>query len=150
MKENVFKAVFVVIVGGLTAYFREIAIPLVFLLLVMVIDYITGMIKAWINAGLSSRTGIKGIVKKVCYLLVVCVAAVVDWLLASGLQKMGIDVEINYLFGVIVAIWLIINELISILENLAIIGVPLPSLLTQIVHKLKVAVENSAEKGKEG
>lgn len=153
MRENVFKAVFAVIVGGLTAYFREIAIPLVFLLLVMVIDYITGMIKAWINADLSSRTGIKGIVKKVCYLLVVCVAAVVDWLLASGLQKIGIDVEINYLFGVIVAIWLIINELISILENLAIIGVPLPSFLTAIVYKLKVAVENNAEtdeKDKEG
>lgn len=108
------------------------------------------MIKAWINADLSSRIGVKGIVKKVCYLLVVIAAAVVDWLLASGLQKIGIDIKINYLFGVIVAIWLIINELISILENLAIIGVPLPSFLTAIVHKLKVAVESNADKDKEG
>lgn len=150
MKENVFKAVFAVIVGGTAAYFREIAIPLVFLILVMVIDYITGMIKAWINADLSSKTGIKGIVKKVCYLLVVCVAAVVDWLLASGLQKVGITVEINYLFGVIVSIWLIINELISILENLATIGVPMPAFLTAIVRKLKVAVENNADEKKKG
>lgn len=146
MKENVFKAVFAVIVGGLTAYFREIAIPLVILITVMIIDYASGMIKAWINAELSSRIGIKGIVKKVCYLLVVVSAAVVDWLLASGLQKVGVDIKINYLFGVIVAIWLIINELISILENLAIIGVPLPPFLTQIVHKLKIAVENNTEK----
>lgn len=150
MKENVFKAVFAVIVGGTAAYFREIAIPLVFLILVMVIDYVTGMIKAWINADLSSKTGIKGIVKKVCYLLVVCVAAVVDWLLASGLQKVGITVEINYLFGVIVSIWLIINELISILENLATIGVPMPAFLTAIVRKLKVAVENNADEKKKG
>ena len=150
LKENVFKAVFAVIVGGTAAYFREIAIPLVFLILVMVIDYITGMIKAWINADLSSKTGIKGIVKKVCYLLVVCVAAVVDWLLASGLQKVGITVEINYLFGVIVSIWLIINELISILENLATIGVPMPAFLTAIVRKLKVAVENNADEKKKG
>lgn len=150
MKENVFKAVFAVIVGGTAAYFREIAIPLVFLILVMVIDYVTGMVKAWINADLSSKTGIKGIVKKVCYLLVVCVAAVVDWLLASGLQKVGITVEINYLFGVIVSIWLIINELISILENLATIGVPMPAFLTAIVRKLKVAVENNADEKKKG
>ena len=150
MKENVFKAVFAVIVGGTAAYFREIAIPLVFLILVMVIDYVTGMVKAWINADLSSKTGIKGIVKKVCYLLVVCVAAVVDWLLASGLKKVGITVEINYLFGVIVSIWLIINELISILENLATIGVPMPAFLTAIVHKLKVAVENNADDKEKG
>lgn len=150
MKENVFKAVFAVMVGGTAAYFREIAIPLVFLILVMVIDYVTGMVKAWINADLSSKTGIKGIVKKVCYLLVVCVAAVVDWLLASGLQKVGITVEINYLFGVIVSIWLIINELISILENLATIGVPMPAFLTAIVRKLKVAVENNADEKKKG
>lgn len=150
LKENVFKAVFAVMVGGTAAYFREIAIPLVFLILVMVIDYVTGMVKAWINADLSSKTGIKGIVKKVCYLLVVCVAAVVDWLLASGLQKVGITVEINYLFGVIVSIWLIINELISILENLATIGVPMPAFLTAIVRKLKVAVENNADEKKKG
>lgn len=146
MKENVFKALLAVIVGGLTAYFREIAIPLVILIVVMITDYASGMIKAWINAELSSKTGIKGIVKKVCYLLVVCVAAVVDWLLASGLAKIGINVEINYLFGVIVSIWLIINELISILENLATIGVPLPKFLVKIVRKLKITVETKAEK----
>lgn len=146
MKENVFKALFAVIVGGLTAYFREIAIPLILLIAVMLIDYVSGMTKAWIKSELSSKTGIKGIVKKVCYLLVVCVAAVVDWLLASGLAKIGINVEINYLFGVIVSIWLIINELISILENLATIGVPLPKFLVKIVRKLKIAVETKAEK----
>lgn len=145
MRENVFKAVFAVIVGALTAYFREIAIPLIVLIAVMIIDYASGMIKAWINAELSSRIGIKGIMKKVSYLLIVCVAAVVDWLLMSGLRKVGISIDINYLFGVIVAVWLIINELISILENLAIIGVPLPPFLTQIVHKLKIAVESKRD-----
>lgn len=145
MKENVFKTVFAVIVGGLTAYFREIAIPLIVLIAVMVIDYISGMVKAWINAELSSKVGIRGIIKKVCYLLVVCVAAVVDWLIASGLQRVGINFNINYLFGVIVAVWLIINECISILENLAVVGVPLPAFLTNAVSKLKTTVEGKGE-----
>lgn len=148
MRENVIKSVFAVIIGGVTAYFQEIAIPFVILIVAMCIDYASGMLKAWVTAQLSSRTGIIGIIKKVCYLLVICVAAVVDWLLASGLRGIGISVEINYLFGVIVTIWLIINELISILENLAIIGVPLPPFLTSAVHKLKIAVENNTQKEK--
>ena len=149
MKENTFKALFAVAVGGLTAYFREVAIPLIILIVVMIIDYISGMAKAWINAELSSKVGLKGIIKKICYLLVVCVAAVVDWLIASGLQKVGINITVNYLIGVIVTIWLIINELISILENLSVVGVPLPPFLSAVVHKLKISVENSTEPEKE-
>lgn len=149
MKENTFKALFAVTVGGLTAYFREVAIPLIILIIVMIIDYISGMAKAWIKAELSSKVGLKGIIKKICYLLVVCVAAVVDWLIASGLQKVGINITVNYLIGVIVTIWLIINELISILENLSVVGVPLPPFLSAVVHKLKISVENSTEPEKE-
>ena len=149
MKENTFKALFAVAVGGLTAYFREVAIPLIILIVVMIIDYISGMAKAWINAELSSKVGLKGIIKKICYLLVVCVAAVVDWLIASGLQKVGINITVNYLIGAIVTIWLIINELISILENLSVVGVPLPPFLSAVVHKLKISVENSTEPEKE-
>lgn len=149
VKDNVFKGVFAVIVGGITAYFREIAVPLFILIAVMVIDYISGMLKAWTKAELSSKTGIKGIVKKVCYLLVVCVAAVVDWLITEGLNKAGVQVDVNFLMGVIVTVWLIINELISILENLSIIGVPLPSFLLRVVKKLKVTVENKIPQEKE-
>ena len=149
MKENTFKALFAVAIGGLAAYFREVAIPLIILIVVMIIDYISGMAKAWIKAELSSKVGLKGIIKKICYLLVVCVAAVVDWLITSGLQKVGINITVNYLIGVIVTIWLIINELISILENLSVVGVPLPPFLSAVVHKLKISVENSTEPEKE-
>ena len=149
MKESTFKALFAVAVGGLAAYFREVAIPLVILIAVMIIDYISGMMKAWIKAELSSKVGLKGIIKKICYLLVVCVAAVVDWLIVSGLRKIGINITVNYLIGVIVTVWLIINELISILENLSVVGVPLPPFLSAVVHKLKTTVENSTEPKKE-
>ena len=147
LRENVLKATTAIIIGGLSAYFKEIAIPLVILVAVMIIDYVSGMTKAWMNSDLSSKVGIKGIVKKLCYLLIICVAATVDWLTAEGLGKIGVHIEVNYLFGVIVTIWLIINELISILENLAIIGVPLPEFLTKIVHKLKISVENTGKEG---
>ena len=141
MKENIFKLTFAAIVGGLSAYLNIMAVPVIVLLVVMIIDYATGMFKAWINASLSSRIGLIGILKKVGYLLVVCTAGVVDWLISSGLDKIGIKIDVGFYIGVIVVIWFIINELISILENLAIIGVPLPKFLTSLIHKLKVAVE---------
>ena len=141
MKENIFKLTFAAIVGGLSAYLNIMAVPVIVLLVVMIIDYATGMFKAWINASLSSRIGLIGILKKVGYLLVVCTAGVIDWLISSGLDKIGIKIDVGFYIGVIVVIWFIINELISILENLAIIGVPLPKFLTSLIHKLKVAVE---------
>jgi len=149
MKENILKGITAVILGGITAYLNIMAIPLIILIAVMVIDYASGMLKAWVNAELSSRIGLKGIIKKVSYLLVVCVAAVVDWLITSGLGAIGITIDVNFCFGVIVTIWLIINECISILENLAILGVPLPPFLTGMVHRLKVAVENKTDVDKE-
>ena len=47
--------------------------------------------------------------------------------------------------GLIVTIWLIVNELISILENLAVIGVPLPKWLTKIIGKLKISIDKTVD-----
>ena len=49
-------------------YLNAVAAPVVLLVLVMAIDYITGMISAWKNRELSSREGLFGIVKKLYYL----------------------------------------------------------------------------------
>lgn len=143
MKENVFKGIVAATLGGLSAYFGVIAIPLLILIAVMIIDYLSGLAKAWYKGDLSSRIGIVGAVKKLCYILVVCVAGVTDWLISEGLSSVGIDIGFSYYFGVIVTVWLIINECISILENLSVLGVPLPSFLVKIVHRLKITVEES-------
>ena len=143
--ETLLKALTAAIIGGLSAYSGVLAITLSILVAVMVIDYATGMIKAWFAAQLSSRVGVKGIVKKVCYLLIVAAAAVVDWLIHTMCARFGLQLDTSMYMGLIVTVWLIINELISILENLAVIGVPLPSFLTKVIRKLKVAVENTAD-----
>ena len=62
----------------------QLLVPVLVLVVVMLLDYATGMAKAW-NAGeLSSRVGLRGILKKVGYVATVGVAAVVDWLLRYG------------------------------------------------------------------
>jgi toxin secretion/phage lysis holin len=94
---------------------------------------------------LSSKVGLKGIIKKLCYLMLVCVAGVVDWLIFSGLKQVGISLNFGFCFGLIVTIWLIINELISILENLEALKVPMPSFLRSLVGHLKQTVETKAK-----
>jgi toxin secretion/phage lysis holin len=145
MKGTNTKAIMAVIVGGVTAYFNAVAIPLVVLMVAMAIDYVSGMTKAWVTGELSSRTGVVGIIKKVGYLTVICVAAIVDWLLMSGLHKVGISVGMDFCFGVMCTIWFIINECISILENLAVIGVPLPRFLTAMIKRLAAVVDEKGE-----
>ena len=61
----------------------------------------------------------------------------VDWLIYSGIKQVGIDLDYTIFFGLLVTIWLIINELISILENLGSIGVPLPKFLFAVIKRLK-------------
>ena len=145
MKEKTWHALIAVALGGLSAYMRVMFVPLVVLIGVMIVDYMSGMLKAWGNDELSSKVGLRGIVKKLSYLMLVCVAGVVDWLIYSGLKQVGISLNFGFCFGLIVTIWLIINELISILENLEALKVPMPGFLSKIIKHLQTAVEVRAE-----
>ncbi len=144
MKENSFKVLLALPVAGLAAYFGALVIPLVILIVVMVTDYVTGMTRAWITKSFSSRVGVAGIVKKVLYLVLVAVGIVVDFLLSGALAQIGVEIPMQGIIGMIVTVWLIINELISILENLSQAGVPIPAFLVKLVKRLKVETEAKA------
>lgn len=141
MKENIFQALIAAVVGAVAAYFNVLLVPLVVMLVVMVIDYFTGMAEAYISHTLNSRIGVTGILKKIGYIIAVAVGIVADYLISSALVNCGINITINCCIGMIVTVWFIINELISILENLSEIGTPLPKFLVSIVKRLKNTVE---------
>ena len=133
------------IITGLLYYFGIVAVPIIILVIAMVIDYVTGMLSAWLNAELSSKKGIKGIVKKVSYLALVAVAMIVDWLIFQGLQQINVDLHYSVFFAILVTVWLIINELISVLENLSRMGVPIPNFLKKLINRLKNTVDEKGD-----
>lgn len=145
MRDNVLKGLFTVTIAGLGAYFRVLLVPITMLLIVMILDYLTGLAVAWSTCEINSRRGILGILKKLGYMIVVAAGMVVDWLLYQGLTQININIDVSFCFGLIVTIWLIINELISILENSSKLGLPMPSFLKKIVCKLKVNVEEKGD-----
>lgn len=145
MKDNIIQATISVVLGALASYFNVLLIPVLVLVAVMVIDYATGMTSAYKNGQIESKVGLLGILKKVSYLVLVAVGGVVDYLICSGLATAGFDFGVTYCCGLIVTIWLIINELISILENLSELGTPIPKFLVNVVHRLKNTVENKTD-----
>lgn len=132
-------------ISAVTYYLGIVAVPIIILICAMIIDYITGMSAAWYNSELSSKKGIRGIVKKVSYLALVVVAMIIDWLISQGLQQINVDFHYSVFFAVLVAVWLIINELISVLENLAKMGVPIPNFLKKLIDRLKNTVDEKGD-----
>ena len=131
------KALISAALGAFSLYLAELVVPIIVLIVFMALDYCTGMYKAYITKTLSSKIGARGIFKKVGYLVVICVGMGADWLIAAGLDKVGVPFPVTYLIGAMVIVWLILNEMLSILENLSVIGVPMPGFLVKIVKKLK-------------
>ena len=136
------KAVCVTVFGLLSSWLGVLAIPVYVLVGCNVMDYLTGLAAAHRRGQkVSSYIGVLGIAKKVCMWLLIAVGAVVDWLLLYGGDQLGVDIHLPMLVASLTAVWLIVNEVISILENIGDIGVPLPGFLTTIVQGLKSKIE---------
>lgn len=110
---------FVYLIGGF-----DIAIQS--LLIVMVVDYLTGIASAMYNKELSSKIGFKGILKKFSYLCVVALSVVIDNLTSqSGLIR------------TLVIYFFVANDGLSIIENIAEMGVKLPQKLIDSLEQIK-------------
>ena len=138
---NFLQGIFAAVSAAIVAYLNILLVPLIVLIVVMIIDYLSGMAQAYVSHTLNSRIGVIGILKKVGYLATVAVAIIADYIISEALMLLGTDIKLSYYIGLVVTIWFIINELISILENLAEIGTPIPKFLTKIIKRLKVTVE---------
>ena len=145
MKDFAIKGTITVVFAAAAAYFHKLMGPVIVLAIVMAGDYVTGVAAAWVTGTLSSRAGLLGFIKKLGYLVAVGVAVVVDYVITEAAAGTGMELGNNHIFGLLVTIWFILNECISILENLSEIGVPLPGFLSAIVKRLKKSTEKTGE-----
>ncbi len=94
-------------------------------------DYVTGTIKSKIKQTESSNKGLIGIVKKICYWILICLSFLISFLLVQIGIKININLDFIMLFGWFTLACLIINETRSIIENLVEIGIHVPAFLTK-------------------
>lgn len=110
---------FVYLVGGIDIAMKS-------LLIVIVIDYITGVMSAIYNKNLNSNIGLKGILKKFSYLIIVSLSVILDRIVGD---TGAIRTVVIYFF--------VANDGISIVENIGKMGVPLPKKLTEVLEQLR-------------
>jgi len=109
-------------------------------------DYVTGLLAApYRKEEVKSYKSIRGITKKVCMWLLVVVGSAVDWLIRYAMQFTTFDIKVPFIVATAVAIWLVVNEIISILENMIDIGVKIPPFLLPIVKYIKKQVEDGSK-----
>lgn len=92
----------------------------------MIIDYVTGVIVAYINGDIDSKVGFKGILKKVLILIALIVGVLLDRLIG-----------VEWTFRTVVCYFFIGNEGWSILENIGKTGLPIPDKLKDKLAQLK-------------
>ena len=125
--ENVIKTIFGALLAGITYFFGGADMWLKALVTVIVIDYLSGLSRAYILGELSSKVGFKGIAKKAMYFAVVAVAVIAENIAGAG------GIVRTAVIGFLIA-----NEALSILENYALAtGQKAPAILINVLEKLK-------------
>ena len=101
----------------------------------MALDYITGVVVAIIEKRLSSEVGFRGLAKKFLILVFVAVGHIADAYILGGTPAAMSAVMLFYMA----------NEGISIIENAAALGLPVPKKLTSIMEQIRNKSESEDE-----
>lgn len=118
----------------LTKTFNEI---FVILAILMMFDYIMGMIIAIKKRKFNYKIGVWGALKKLLYIMMLTTGYLTDFLLNYLLQKAGLDFKTYGSLGFVVTFYLIGNEGISLCYHWAELGLPVPKIMFLIFNKFK-------------
>lgn len=129
-----------VIGGTIASAFGGFDTPLVVLVIVMAVDYVSGFLVAIMGksgktegGGLDSKVGWKGIGKKALMMLAVLVMALLD-------RALGTEAQV---FRSAIIWFYLANEGLSILENMALAGVPFPETVKKALEQLRSKNNNT-------
>lgn len=142
MKKEFVSSIIGIFGGMVSHFFGGWSSGITTLLIMMALDWVTGLMVAGVfkaskktaSGGLNSSIGLKGLCKKVTMLIIIIVAYRFDLILG-----------INYIRDAAV-IGLIVNEAISLFENVGLMGISIPKVIYKAIDVLK---ENSGEEEKE-
>lgn len=122
------------VVGALAGLLGEWNVMLTALAVLMVLDYLSGLLCAWrgvspktVTGGVSSKVSFDGLAKKAFIMLIVLLATILDHVIDMG----------SAVFQTAATMYYIANEGISILENAALLGVPFPERMKKTLEAVK-------------
>ncbi len=122
---NVFSIAGGIVGGFLCQFLGGWDLVLKALVALVILDYITGVLKAFVNKSVSSEVGFKGLIRKIIIFVVVATAYIIQLVIGDAIPLREI-----------VIIFFICNEGISLLEN-ASEFVPIPERLKEVLIQLR-------------
>lgn len=123
---NIIKLIFSFLFTSLIYLLGGWDIALQSLLVVIVLDYLTGISKSYVSNKLNSNKGLKGIVKKLSMLCMVAIATIVDRIAGE-----------TGLIRTLIIYYLVSNEGLSIIENLGEMNILVPKVLKDKLEQLR-------------
>mgnify|MGYP002624990126 FL=1 len=137
MKEKVLQTL-AAAAGAVASFFCGLPPILWVLLAVMTLDYLTGIICGIMgkslkteHGGLSSSTAFSGLMKKLLIIVIIALAYLLDHAVS-----LGVGVQFAAVSGA-TCLWFIASEGISVVENAATMGVPIPKVMKQALEVMK-------------
>ena len=134
-----------IVSGIIAALFGCWSHPMSVLLIMIGLDYVTGLIVAFTgnsphtaNGGLSSAVGLKGLLRKFIMIIVVAAAYQLDKVIGTAYIRDA------------VAVAFIANEALSLIENAGLMGVPIPQIIIKGIEVLKGKAEEHVENNANG
>ena len=125
--EKYFNGIVALIATFFTYLFGGWDLALKILITFMILDYVTGVIYAYVIKTLNSEIGFKGLIKKCMILVVLIVGVALDRMLGN---------DGTFVFRTLVCYFYIANEGISLLENISNLGVPIPNKIRNALEQL--------------
>lgn len=146
--DNSSKWLISIICGTVATFFQQYGLFIVFVSLAIVFDCITGLIKAkTIGEGLTSQKGWKGFWKKISLLVGLFFGIFLDYAAPLLFARAGLTLGVDLPFALIICAYIVLNESISVCENLYLIN---PNIMPKWIIKLLKGSKSrlDEEKGK--
>lgn len=149
---NKAKAWLVLVLGAVSSWLGILFIPVMLMVLANITDYATGMMASVTREEeISSYKSIRGIFKKVGMWVLVLVGWMMDMVINYSVNTVGIQFDIPVIadftwpcaVACIVAIWVVINEIISIKENVRAMGTDVPAFVDKITDGMMDSVDKA-------
>lgn len=141
------KLAFSAVLGALATFFNQYGLIISVVIIAIAIDCVTGLIKAkTAESGWDSQKATKGFWKKIALLIALAFGMLLDLFIPTALDAIGVTIPFNLPFALVIGCYIVLNECISICENLYIIN---PDIMPKwIVSLLKIAKKDIDNKEK--
>ena len=132
---------------GVGKYVQDVSWIIVALAVFIGLDVVTGLLKAWQAGDLSSAKSREGVIHKTSELIALAAGFAMDLVLPRLILDLtGKEIDFK-IFGLSIAAYLILTEILSIIENLSQTGVVLPEGIVKRLRAYKEGISGNQSSG---